>query len=131
MVIAWNDDLITGISTIDEQHLELFNMANSLEKLKGSKEEFYEILMKLQNYILVHLKTEEEYMNFISYPDYENHKIAHKEFVNNYKSIVKRVSEAGGIMNLGPEIVQLIQTWLDEHYNNDDIRLAKFIKENS
>lgn len=131
VAIIWDDNLKTGISIIDEQHQDLFALINNLDKFTDIKENFDEALIELQTYVSMHFKTEEEYMQYMGYPGYEYHKFCHDSFIDDYKSILKKVSEVDSITDLGPELAALIQDWQKDHYTTEDIKMATFIKNNS
>lgn len=65
MLLTWNDDLLTGISEIDTQHKELFNLMNwffnACERGSCGKQ-IRRVFEFLNNYIAYHFDTEEAYM---------------------------------------------------------------------
>lgn len=127
MTIIWNDNLKTGIAIIDEQHQTLFKTINKLSECGSDKSSFLEVLIELQAYVSKHFKTEEEYMIFIDYPGYKNHKIAHDSFVKDYKSVIKKFNSKSGITTLGPDLINLFETWIKEHYSSEDVKMSDFI----
>lgn len=86
MTIIFNDDLRTGISIIDDQHQQLFEFINKLDRFKDDKSSFMKTLIELQTYVKLHFKTEEDYMRYAHYPDYKEHKDCHDKFIKDYKS---------------------------------------------
>jgi len=129
MTIVWNDNLITGISVIDEQHQLLFSTINKLGKLTKNKVGFLEVLIELHTYVSVHFSTEEEYMVYARYPEYDGHKAAHDKFVSDYKAILKKAKDVNDITELGPDLVALVEAWIQKHYTDEDVKMAKFINE--
>lgn len=127
MPITWNDDLKTGIADIDYQHQLFFETINKLGEVDKVKDRFYEILIELQTYVSVHFRTEEEYMRFTHYPGYQVHEECHAKFVAQYKIILKKISQAADIMDLGPELVVFLGDWINAHYQNEDVKLASHI----
>lgn len=130
MGISWNDNLKTGIYIIDEQHQKLFDLINNLDKFKGSKKDFTEVLLELQTYVATHFSTEEEYMRYLDYPDYEKHKACHDEFSNKYYSTLKKIFNEKNAINFGQEFVILLEDWITTHYTDEDVKMAAFIKNN-
>lgn len=131
MALEWNDNLKTGISVIDEQHQELFKMINKLERFIQDKANFLEALIDLQTYSSVHFKTEEDYMNYTNYPDLEHHKKEHELFVKTYMDILKKINEVEKMTDLGQELIYYIETWIEKHYTNEDVKMAIHFKKNS
>lgn len=131
MALIWSDKLITGISVIDEQHQKLFEMINKLNRFVGNKNEFFEALIDLKTYTNEHFKTEEEYMKYTNYPDAETHKACHENFVADYMNILKKMNQVNDITDLGAELIAFIENWLEEHYTNEDVKLAEYLKRSS
>lgn len=125
------ENLITGIDIIDEQHQALFKLINNLDEIRESKESFNRALLELQIYVSSHFKTEEEYMRYMSYPDFSNHKDCHDKFIEDYKSLLKKLSSAENSMDLASEFIEFVETWIKEHYTNVDVKMAEYINSKS
>lgn len=130
-MILNSEKLLTGIDIIDEQHQALFRLINNLDKFKESNESFRQALLELQTYVSNHFKTEEEYMRYMSYPEYLHHKSCHEKFVNEYKSLLTKLSQNIQPVHLGEEFIKFIEDWIQEHYANEDVKMAEYIKANS
>lgn len=128
MTIEWNDNLKTGISKIDEQHKALFETAIKLDKSKEDESLFYSVLSDLKEYIYLHFSTEEEYMRYTDYPDYESHKACHDDFAKNLSEILKINSLNGSIMDSRFEIIEFVENWMTNHYSNEDVKMAEHLK---
>jgi len=124
MTVIWNDNLKTGIAAIDEQHQLLFEIIGMLEESIEDKAQFYEVLIKLQNYMTEHFKTEEDYMKHTSYPEFGKHKACHEKFAEDYKKILHKSTESNNLMDLAPELISFAETWLTGHYENEDVKMA-------
>lgn len=131
MTIEWNDNLKTGISTIDEQHYELFETINKLEKCKTSESIFYKVLSDLNRYISVHFVTEEDYMKHTGYPKYKQHKECHEKFSADLKKLLKVNSSKSSIMDSRIELIDFVENWLKNHYENEDVEMAAFLNNKS
>lgn len=130
-MIQWNDNLKTGISTIDEQHQKLFETANKLEECKHTEEFFYEVVIALNQYISEHFKTEEEYMRLTEYPEYESHKNCHDSFASDLKNIIQTHSVESSIMDSRIELISFVEDWLANHYKNEDVKMAAHLNKKS
>lgn len=126
-MIINSEKLLTGIDIIDEQHQALFRLINNLDKFTESNESFRKSLLELQTYVSNHFKTEEEYMRYMSYPDYTHHKDCHNKFINNYKSLLVKLSAADEPLDLGEDFIKFIEDWIQEHYTNEDVKMAEYI----
>jgi len=81
--LVWDNRLKTGFDVIDMQHRELVNKINKLIAVleKGEDVEgvtLDEIFVFLAEYVDVHFRTEEMYMDQTNYPETAEHKRAHK-----------------------------------------------------
>lgn len=128
MVILNIENLITGIEVIDEQHQALFKLINNLDKFKESQESFHHVLLELQIYVSNHFKTEEEYMHYMSYPEFPQHKECHDKFIKDYKLLLKKLSAAEDPMYIATEFIHFIEDWIQDHYTNVDVKLAEYCK---
>ena len=127
MVIINTENLLTGIDIIDEQHQALFKLINNLDGIRDSKESFHRALLELQIYVSNHFKTEEEYMRYMSYPDFPAHKDCHDKFIEDYKLLLKKISFAINSLELASEFIEFVETWIKEHYTNVDVKMAEYI----
>ena len=84
-----------------------------------------EALSDLEDYLRVHFATEEEIMRIYNYPDYEAHKIIHKEFWDNV-SALRKDCENGSLVLLGSMVMILIQ-WAKSHIQETDKELGIFL----
>lgn len=130
MTIVWNEDLETGISILDEQHHAIFELINGLDGYKKSKEDFYNLILEIQKYVYSHFSTEEEYMRYMNYPEYNNHKLSHDKFISDYQNIVKRFYTAPDVMEVANELINFIENWLKGHYSNEDLKWTKYVNKN-
>lgn len=124
----WNEDLRTGIADIDEQHKSLFETIDKLSNCCSNKAQFYEALIELQTYVSVHFKTEEKYMRYLDYPDYQEHKSCHDKFTEDYRAIFQDNTSVDNLLELAPLLVKNFENWLINHYTKEDVKMAKFIK---
>lgn len=127
MTVTWSEDLKVGIAVLDEQHEEFFELVNMLEKNKASDVCFCDLLGQVHRYIDVHFQTEEEYMRLTSYDKYQKHKEHHDKFSKEFSDLIKKHYENKGIIEARVEIINFIEAWVELHYNNDDIEMAKYL----
>ncbi len=128
MNFKWSDNLKTGIEDVDNQHKELINRVNSLLKAsregKGEKE-IDKTIEFLSDYVITHFQTEEKYMEKYNYPEYDEHKRIHKEFVENFKELVKNKDSLSFQVKLQVQVGE----WLINHINGVDIKMAKYLRD--
>ncbi len=124
-LIAWSDEYSLGLPEIDEQHKVLFAVLNKLWISivnRGSREEQLVILDELERYTVSHFTAEEVFMRATNYADFEEHKKAHKAFVDRLAQ-EKRNVLAGGSLSL--DLLKVLKDWLADHILVTDKAYAK------
>ncbi|MGL6016747.1 MAG: bacteriohemerythrin [Selenomonadaceae bacterium] len=128
-MIQWKDDYCTGIAPIDEQHKELFSIANRIydllknDLIPDKYDSIVAIIGELQSYTRYHFKTEEDYMQRINYRRFLSQKAAHNEFLAKMDAI-----DLGKIDNSQNqyliEILDFVLDWLASHIVKADKLIA-------
>ena len=128
-MIQWKDDYCTGIAPIDEQHKELFSIANRIydllknDLIPDKYDSIVAIIGELQSYTRYHFKTEEDYMQRINYRRFLSQKAAHNEFLAKMDAI-----DLGKIDNSQNqyliEILDFVLDWLAGHIVKADKLIA-------
>lgn len=123
----WKESYRIGIERIDNQHMQLFKMADDLleavEK-KKDKEEFKKVITFLKDYVVYHFKDEEEYQASIQYPDIEQHKKIHREFTATVLSYEKSLEESNYALSIVKDLAGTLTAWLIYHVANSDQKIA-------
>ena len=127
-LIEWDENLSVKIDSIDEQHKVLVDMINDFyEKIrtKAANELISELIKKMKNYTVVHFATEERYFKQYNYPDFENHKREHQDFVDKVVDLEKRFNS--GKIVLSFEITNFLKEWLINHIQGTDMKYTNFL----
>ena len=87
-MFIWKEEFELGIPSIDEQHKSLLDIGNRISKLlmehedgDDNYEEIFSVIEELKTYTIYHFDSEEELFVTYDYPDYENHKKEHDDFI--------------------------------------------------
>ncbi|MFC1477651.1 bacteriohemerythrin [candidate division KSB1 bacterium] len=131
MEIIWNDELLTGIHWIDNQHKNLVNRIRSLfealEKGAG-RAEATRLIAFLESYTDSHFRQEEQLMQKLRYPEYAFHKEAHGKFRETFGAMKKAISSP----QITGETLKHVQYELWEYFKYHlsviDAALAEFIQ---
>ena len=132
-VLNWDDKYLTGIEIIDSQHKKIFKSINetfdAIEKSE-KKEKILELIIRLDFYTTEHFDTEEKYMIELEYPQYTEHKKAHEAFKKIYAEIRNHYTykKAEIVYVLALHLNHTLADWLDYHLQNEDQKLAEFLK---
>lgn len=128
-MILWKDDYTTGVTSIDEQHHRLLEIANqAYELLKNNLyvdkyDEILAILEELKNYTVYHFQSEEEYMQSINYKKILSHKVEHTDFIDKIMSIdLNSIDQNQDQAIL--EILDFVVQWIDGHILKTDKQIS-------
>src|ERR1035437_7570760 len=132
-LIVWNDNLVTGVDKIDEQHRILVNSindANTRLMLNASAEMLDQISRDLLSYALYHFETEEELMQEYNYAginseESDSHLRQHREFSSKVVEVREGI-KAGNLISR-KDLLTFLNEWLINHILKTDKRLAAFI----
>ena len=130
-LFEWSDDLSVNQPEIDRQHKQLFNQINILLSaiiIQVDEETVDDAISFLGKYINNHLTYEEDYMAKNGYPDLEQHKLSHQDFVNNYKIVGEKRRAGAPVESLALQIEQYLGNWLIEHIGQADQKFAEYIE---
>lgn len=128
--IIWTDDLLIGVNVIDEQHKQLIQHLNNLNKAVeehhgpsqiGSTLEF------LIDYTDFHFAAEEKQMIDNNYPGLENQKIQHEKFKTTLVDLEQDLVEDGASHELAGLIDTLLGNWLVNHICTVDVEFGEFL----
>ena len=104
MIIEWSERFSLNHELLDAQHQELFELANTAQKLdpnNANKAELGRLFKEFYDYMGKHFKEEEAYMQSIDYPLYEKHKKFHESIIEGMTKILK---EKKGVVELQKSI---------------------------
>ena len=114
-----------GVETIDNEHAELFRIANDAYELVKNDfvpdkfDDIVTIILKLKEYTKQHFADEEAYMLSIGYKRYLSQKTAHDEFiekVSGYHLDEVDENQKGIIL----ELLDFLNDWLIHHIVESD-----------
>ena len=131
MNITFDDNLITGNTTIDSQHQELINRTRqSVAACESgdSKIKAIKMLDYLDEYTNFHFQEEEELQKKVSYPELSVHHAKHEEFKTSIQELYDYLNE-----NEGPDdqfieqVKRNVVDWLFQHIKTFDRSVAEYI----
>lgn len=118
----WKKNFTVGDELLDEEHRELFEIANEayieVSPLERSSK-IKIILTKLYNYMKTHFKHEEEYMETIGYPDITEHKKLHSQIIEDVNEFVYKINSIEPTL-FEKELATIIDEYIIEHVLRDD-----------
>ncbi len=125
--INWNDSMSVKIGSIDDQHKKLIEMINDFYD-NISKRSNDELILKLvggmKTYTAMHFTTEEKYMKLYKYPNYEQHKKEHEDFIAKVNALEEKIKKGKTIVSF--EITNFIKDWIKKHIQDTDKQYSDF-----
>ncbi|MDX9873185.1 MAG: bacteriohemerythrin [Clostridia bacterium] len=125
MSIKWDDQYLTGIEKIDEQHKRLFEIAGSLYDLLRNDvyidkyDRIMIVLDELKEYTDFHFKTEENFMKETGYKKYLSHKARHDDFIAKVNGLDLNEIDENQEDYLA-EILDFVCMWIRNHILSED-----------
>ena len=113
IVFVWKEQYRVEVPELDKQHQYLFYLGNKIQNEDKKQGKAY--VMKLYKYASAHFKAEEKHMEQIKYPEAENHRKLHDNFISELNSISKDFSS-----DSFDEFKNFLFTWLVDHILNED-----------
>lgn len=131
MTIEFDNNLITGNGTIDEQHKELIGrikqFVDSCEQ-GDAKIKAIKMLDYLMEYTEFHFSQEEKLQEDVGYPELIQHREKHKEFKKTLQSLESFLEESEGPTDTFVKQVETnVVNWLFNHIKTFDRSVAEFI----
>lgn len=127
--MEFNDSLRVGNRLIDQEHEQLIEFINLLQRaLENDASEGLvgQVLNGVIEYTKTHFFVEEELMRAYDYPDVENHKKAHIGFKGQAQKLVEQYERGEG--GLTESVMQFLKDWLTGHIMTVDAKLSAFLK---
>jgi len=127
--MPWTDELITGISKVDEQHRWLVDATNQLHneitKATVDRAAVGQILRGLVDYTFKHFIMEEEMFKRLGYPESDAHLAQHNTFTNDITGLLERHLSGEAV---SVEALDLLKNWLVKHIMKTDMAYVPFLK---
>lgn len=128
-LFAWSPQYSIGCAEIDEQHQQLFRMADELHQAmtaRRGKEVLAALLKKLVAYTKYHFASEEKRMKESGYPGYPQHHEEHVKLTNRVLDYEKKV--LNGETAISIEVLQFLSDWLKHHIQGSDVKVGAHLK---
>ena len=132
MRATFDESLITGNSTIDEQHKELIHRIDNLlilcENEKPARREAIQMLDYLSDYTDYHFAEEERLQEEAGYPGLEEHRKKHAEFRSTVRELHEMLEEQEGpTEEFVEQVKQNVAEWLFYHIKGFDRSVAEYL----
>lgn len=139
MPIVWRDAFSIGYRQIDNDHRHLLDLINIVEVALTSEQALSKLLNAIDDlaaYTRQHFTFEERLMVDARYANYETHKAAHLELIEQLRQAAKPIqdlAQGAALTTLAvPEeardaLVGLLRHWLVDHIIKEDMQLKSVL----
>ena len=128
-MFSWKDTYKIEYEDIDDEHHKLFDIAIKALNYtdKNPKEHIRTILFELYDYMKIHFKHEEDYMQSINYFDFENHKKIHDNIIIQLNEFIKKIPTIS-MEKAERLLIEYMDVWLINHIITEDQKIICFQK---
>ena len=127
-IFQWNDSIKVSIKAMDDQHIRLVEMINTLHDAMGQGKGSMVmggLLADLIDYTKTHFAMEEGLMTTHQYTEYGKHKGEHDKLTGQVIEIQEKFTK--GKLALSVEVSLFLKDWLIKHIMGTDKLLAAFL----
>lgn len=124
-MFAWKSIYKLNQSMIDEEHQQLFKIALEALKYKNNsdiKVHIRQIIIDLNNYMKVHFKHEEDFMESVGYPGLEEHKVLHEKIIDQINELISNITSMS-LSEFEKTLLTYIDIWLVNHIVFEDKKI--------
>jgi hemerythrin-like metal-binding protein len=129
MAFEWTSGLLIGVSSIDEQHQELFRRCERLfhSLQQGDRSQVEPLFAYLASYAVSHFACEERWMAEAGYPGTAAHRQAHREFADRLHALIREYRLDGATPELAEELHDWLAGWLCSHIGEADRAMGRWL----
>lgn len=130
MQIKWSDKFKSGVAKLDNQHKELIELINKLQRriIKGGgKEEIGKVIESIYEHKSNHFAEEERLMLDHNYPQYEQHAKEHGEMLDKLSKLKEDLAAGNNMATV--ELTGFLSDWLVNHISGMDLKYGKFFND--
>lgn len=130
-MFQWDEKYSVGITSIDNQHKELFMHLNKLlEAMKQGQanDVINQIILKVERYAVNHFQKEEYFFKRFNFQGSAEHIREHQNFTNKIVSL-KSDLESGKI-TMTFELLSFLKEWIDHHILVVDKQYSECFRQN-
>ncbi len=121
LLAIWSEQYNVNVKEMDQQHKEILNMMNYLDKViqEGKEDKLIRIAVEeLNNCVELHLKEEEQFLESIDYTDLAAHKSRHTQFLVQFHMM--NYAYQSGYLDVVQIFIQYLKKWFVFHVFSED-----------
>jgi len=125
----WKEEYTVKITVIDEQHKKFLSIINELKTIINNgqcKEKVSDVFFQLAYLIDHYFIKEEIYFNDLKYPNFDQHKAEHNNFIERVIQFQNDLENEKP--NVCLEIYHFLENWFDEHILKYDKEAVDYLR---
>ena len=127
--VIWDDVYSVGFEPIDNQHKALVTMINDLftsckQGAEAADMAFLQTIKKAADYARNHFSNEDKYMLQASYPDLNEHRKLHDDFL---ATVLKAIQDFNAGKTEPIELARFLKKWLLTHIAESDKQYSPYL----
>lgn len=127
-LIKWSERFSVNIKVIDEDHMKLAGLINTLYDAmcmgKGN-DVLGKVLTDLIDYTVYHFRTEEDFFESYGYSEFRQHKKEHDELTNQAVELKNKHDRGEVVLTI--EVMNFLRDWLINHILDSDKKYISFL----
>ncbi|BBD08061.1 bacteriohemerythrin [Desulfovibrio ferrophilus] len=127
-LLEWFDELSVRVGSIDDQHKVLIDLINELHaamRQRKGNEVMLDVVDRLKDYTVKHFGYEEQLFDRHRYAETEEHKKAHRMFVQKVVDFEKGLKTGKATVSM--DVMKFLKDWLVQHIQGVDQRYSDFM----
>ena len=127
--MEWSEKFNLGIDVIDNQHRQILDYINALEKIRatGAREQIKDVFDDLIDYTQSHFSFEENLLAQVNYQFLPSHRSLPELFVKRLKAYRQRFDNGESVED---DLHRLLSKWLINHIQHDDQDYIDAVRDN-
>ncbi len=127
--LDWGDEFLTGIKSVDNEHLKAVGVINQLYELRDTNERSHmaELLNVLYDETKAHFENEERLMKEYKIFNYFSHKSQHDRLLRILKNFISEFENNN--KELSVQFLVLLHDWMINHFKFHDGKMGRELVE--
>ena len=128
-LIFWTDALSVKNESIDDQHRQLFEIADRMFSAvaENNGQNIVEsILNELETYTKTHFSHEEELLYKAQFPEYDNHCRIHQKLIKQLEEFKVKIGKKK--LKTAKEVNIFLENWIIKHILDEDKKYIDYIE---
>lgn len=122
----WQDRYLIGNQKVDQQHRQLFDLANQLVR-SNNQNDLSENIMRLYRHVREHFQAEESFMKDHAYPDYGQHIATHNLMLDKLIEVSDKINKNEWQQQ---DVLTFMHEWIT-HILEEDSAIQDYVQDGS